>query len=353
MTDVPRLTEAKIRHWIGEPSFGRGQRYFQQGNILNPRLQGRTLKARCLGSSPQPYRVEMHLGSEDIVAGECSCPVGAGGHCKHAAALLLTWLRDPDAFLELEDLDTFLERCSKAELIALLRKMIQRYPDLELLLELPTVGGPDAGRPTDPELIRRQVNVAFSRAGHEWGAASRAARDLQDVVDLGDEYAGHGHWRNATTVYHTVAQEILEYYGMVHDEGGDLNHIVYQCTQGLGRCLEATEDSVQREGLLRALFDVYRWDVDSGGYGLGEDVPEAILAQASAEERLTVSEWVRNALPKGDSWSDNFHRQAYGGFLVELLETELDDESFLQVCRETGRLQNLVNRLLALSRVDA
>jgi uncharacterized Zn finger protein len=352
MTDLSRLSESTIQDWIGEPSFARGERYFQQGNILNPRRQGQTLKALCLGSQPQPYRVEILLDAQSIVAGECSCPVGGGGHCKHAAALLLTWLHEPEEFQETEDLDSALERRSKAELIALVRRMIQRYPDLELLLELPSVAAPDAGHPLDPELIRRQVNAAFARAGHDWGAASHAARDLQDVVDLGDEYALHGSWPNAATIYRTVAQEVLEYYRMVHDEGGDLNYIVYKCSQGLGRCLEGTEDMVQREGVLHALFDIYRWDVDSGGYGIGDEVPEIILAQTKAAERRRVSEWVRDALPQGDSWNDNYHRQAYGGLMLELLATELDDESFLQVCRETGRVHDLVNRLLALSRVD-
>lgn len=98
MTELPRVTESDIHHWIGERSFGRGLGYFQRGHILNPRLQGDTLKARCLGSHPQPYHVQVTLGRDGIVAGECSCPVGAGGHCKHAAALLLTWLHNPDAF---------------------------------------------------------------------------------------------------------------------------------------------------------------------------------------------------------------------------------------------------------------
>ena len=100
MTDLPQLTESDIRRWVGEASSGRGQRYFRQGHILDPRRQGDTLKARCLGSRPQPYHVEVTLGPEGVVAGECSCPVGGGGRCKHTAALLLTWLHEPDTLLK-------------------------------------------------------------------------------------------------------------------------------------------------------------------------------------------------------------------------------------------------------------
>ena len=65
-----------------------------------------------------------------------------------------------------------------------------------------------------------------------------------------------------------------------------------------------------------------------------------------------MAEWVQSALPEGDSWSDNYHRQAYGAFLLALLEAELDDEAFLRISRETGRLHDLVDRLLTLNRAN-
>jgi len=352
MTGLPELIEADIHHWTGERSFGRGQGYFRGGHILNPRRQGDILKARCLGSHPQPYHVEVSLGPEGIVAGKCSCPVGAGGHCKHAAALLLTWLHDPDAFLEVEELETALEQRSKAELIALIRRMVARYPDLETLLELPIVGE-TTPPPVDADVIRRQARSAFRGLGYDdWGPAYGIAGQLLELVDIGDDYTGRGSWRDAATIYQTMMEEVLENYGMVHDEEGELHQVVDGCVEGLGECLKATSDPIQREGLLRALFDVYRWDVDFGGIDMGYQAPVIILEQATPDEKRRVARWVREALPTGDSWSVKYHRQAYGGFLLNLEEERLDDEAFLRICRETGRLQDLVDRLLALSQVD-
>jgi uncharacterized Zn finger protein len=54
MTELPKLTEAHVRRWTGE-------RYFRRGHILDPRRQGQALKARCLGSRPTPYDVELEL----------------------------------------------------------------------------------------------------------------------------------------------------------------------------------------------------------------------------------------------------------------------------------------------------
>ena len=70
MSDLPDLTESDVRRWTDGAYFERGQGYFRSGHIFDPRLQGNTLKARCLGSGPTPYRVEMTLGQKGIVFGE-------------------------------------------------------------------------------------------------------------------------------------------------------------------------------------------------------------------------------------------------------------------------------------------
>ncbi len=347
-----RLTESDVRRWTDERSFERGRGYFRGGYILNPRRQGDTLEARCQGSRPQPYHVEITLGPDGIASGTCSCPVGAGGHCKHTVALLLTWIHRPDAFSTVEEVETNLERRSKAELVALIRRMLDRYPDLETLLELPIVGEGEPP-PVDADVIRRQARNAFSGIGYDdRGATYGIAQQLLELVEIGDDYAERECWRDAATIYQTVAQETLEHYGMVSDEEGYFHPVVNKCVEGLGECLKATEEDVQREVILRALFDVYRWDVDFGGIDMGYQAPSIILEQATPEEKQQVAGWVRAAMPAGESWSDNYHRQVYGGFLLSLEEEQMDDKAFLRVCRETKRWRDLVDRLLALGRVE-
>ncbi len=351
MSGLPQLTEADIRRWTGDESFKRGQRYFHQGAVLNPRCAGMTLKAQCQGSRPQPYRVQITLEPKGIAFGDCTCPVGGGGHCKHAAALLLTWLEDADAFVNVEDMATTLDRRGKAELIDLIAKMVERYPDLEMLVELP-VPGEAGSKPMDAESIQRQVRRIFSSAGYEWGAASDVALDLGNVVDVGDGYVEREDWRTAAVVYETIMREVLDQYPSMHDEEGDLHEVVNRCVGGLGECLSAESDSAQRQTILRALFDTYAWDVNFCGIDMGYEARGIILEQSTLEERRQVAGWGRSAMPSGDSWSDGYHRQTLGRFLLELEQDELDDEAFLRICRETNRWQDLVARLLALKRVD-
>jgi uncharacterized Zn finger protein len=159
----PDLSVTKIQAWTGSASFSKGQSYFRQGAILEPRRQRTTLKARCLGSSAPSYRVEVTMENEGIIEADCTCPVGHGGHCKHVAALLLTWLDNPEAFPETANLESILEQRSKSELVGLIRQMLQRYPDLEYLLELPSPAADTNKTAIDPKIIRRQVSHAFAK----------------------------------------------------------------------------------------------------------------------------------------------------------------------------------------------
>jgi uncharacterized Zn finger protein len=92
-----------------------------------------------------------------IVAGICSCP--ATLRCKHAVAALLTWLHHPERFRREEDLEAALSRHSHEELVGIVLRIIDQYPDAAEIAVLP-LPGESAGRPTvDPDSIRRQIRT--------------------------------------------------------------------------------------------------------------------------------------------------------------------------------------------------
>lgn len=148
ITSIPAITEQDIRSLIGGASLQRGEKYFRDDRIFDTRRAGMTLKAKCEGSRSSVYRVEVTFNDTGIPDTDCSCPIG--GYCKHVVALLLTWIAQPEKFLEQQDVDTILAQCDKAELIVLIKQMLRREPDLEYLLT--TVD--KAGTPIDPQLYR-------------------------------------------------------------------------------------------------------------------------------------------------------------------------------------------------------
>src|SRR5690348_1975236 len=391
MPAFPPLGMPDIRAWAGDRSFELGRRYFRDGAVLRPRRQDRTLKARVRGTGPRPYRVEASLKDHGIAAGECSCPVGAGGRCKHAAALLIAWLEQPESFAELEDLDALLARLENDQLRALIARIVRRHPDVEdqIERELTVLQAPATDAPVDVAALRQQVvavmeSVGYgARAGYGYDRYDRYNRydrydqrggyddewsddrDEEDGADLADEMQpillraqtclDRGDVANAALVYETVARTLLDIYTPDEDWGYSLSagvgDVVRECVVGLENCLTATSESAPRERILRALFALYR--DDTVGMDWAADAPEIILLHATPVERRLVAGLVRDALPQGKDASNLYTLRRYGPFLLDLEADTLDDDSYVRLCRQTGQLPRAVTRLLERRRVDA
>lgn len=349
---MPAVSDETISGWVGLRNSQLGRGYVENGSVFDLRLQGATLRARCQGSMPQPYRLRAVLAGGRVEDADCSCPVGSGGRCKHIGALLLTSLEQPEAFRVVAELDADLEQRSKGELVVLIKRMLQIQPDLESLLEMTMPGGDGRGTPVNPEIYRRQVAAAFRLGRDDWPASRRIGMEIGVILDAGEDFLVWSDCANAGAVYQSVSREMLEHYDQMLDEDGRLTDVMDRCVEGLGQCLALWEDAEGRESLLRTLFDIYCADLDWGGIGLGEGAPGIILEQAAVAEKQAVAGWVRAAMGHGVGQSDSFRREAHGRFLLELEAERMDDASFLSICREARLLDGLVDRLLTLGRLE-
>jgi uncharacterized Zn finger protein len=353
------ITENQIRSRVGERSLSRGRRYYEQGAIMSPWLQGDTLKAQCWGSRPQPYHIWVQLGPDGIKAGECSCPVGGGGACKHVAALLFTWLHKPDSFQETEPLEKALAQRDKQDLIYLIRQMIARYPDLEELVHLAPAASGGQTAAINPDLIRRQVQQALKHGeyGHAYyGAAASIANQLQVIMQPAEGYGEQDDWLNATVIYRTVLEELLNQYGQIYDHDGDLGAVFWEGGERLGECLQQTHQPQTRLEILQTLVDVIVADIEVGGYGFADSAYGVVLEEANTAEKAEIATWIEGKLAgiklSTDDFSQKWRAESYGRFLLNLQGDTLTDEQFIQLCRRSGQLKKLVERLLQLYRVD-
>jgi uncharacterized Zn finger protein len=298
--------------------------------------------------------LEVTLTAEGIATAHCSCPVGSGGHCKHVAALLLTWLERPVQFAGREALDAALERRSKAELIALIQQMLRQEPELEWLLETPLPAAGKRQGPVDAAVYRRQAAALFGGDDYrEWRALDDIAEGLLAIKEIGDGFVAQEDHAGAAAVYTAILSVILKNYETYQDEEDELGSVIGQCVEGLGHCLIGQEGDAETRGvILEELWHVYRYDVNHGGRGLGDEAGELLLEKTTPEERRVIAGWVREAMPEGGDWTGDWRREVLGGFLLDLEAETLDDKTFLQVCRQTGRTHDLVDRLLSLGRAD-
>jgi uncharacterized Zn finger protein len=249
--------------------------------------------------------------------------------------------------------DELLEQCSREELISLIKKMLRREPDLEPLLL--TMRKPQGAVTT--QAYQRLVGNVFRGIDHMWGAAREIAEELEPIKETADTFVKQGANADAVTIYevliHALLDNIFDYEDALQE--GSFHGPIRDCIEQLGICLESvTNDRELRERILKLLFDVYTFDVKAGGISLGEDAPTIMLEHTTTEERHVIARWLLKAIATndGNDWSGKYRQQLYGGFLLQLEADTLDDEAYLGLCRETGRIGDAVERLLELGRVD-
>ena len=163
------------------------------------------------------------------------------------------------------------------------------------------------------------------------------------VLGSGDNFLAKSDYANAGIVYLAVVQAMFEHFEMMYEEDGeDMHGLVNRCVQGLGNCLTAEDgNAAARENALQALFEIFRLDLDYGGYGLADEVDELILEHADDDEKRIVAGWARTAMQAATGEYDDFRRQSYGSILLDLEADHLDDDTFLENLpreRPLGRL---------------
>jgi uncharacterized Zn finger protein len=245
MNTKPTITKHDIRTFVGEQNFLKGQQYTHDGAIVNPVQQDMALKAYCYGSLPEPYCVQVVWNDTGILAALCSCssgtPIYGNRGCEHAAALLLTWKEQPEAFIVMDGIDTILERQNKAQLITFVKQLLQKQPEVEWQLTMPPLPG-HKSVPIDTEAYRSQVDEAFHHADREWDAVYGISSDLYSITETAARFFRQQDYANAAAIYEVVALETLGYYLSYHDEDGALGRVVQDCVEGLGACLESERE---------------------------------------------------------------------------------------------------------------
>ena len=218
----------------------------------------------------------------------------------------------------------------------------------------------------NPEIYRRQVIDAFRED------RPRITQDLLAIKETADNLVLQQDYLTAATIYETLVMEIFdrshlyseeaeeyddydEYYEQewYHPEEEGLGDLVRECVEALGNCLAQEQaDRVAREKIIEVLFAIYQQDLKAGSIGLAARASELLVEHTTPLERSTIAGWLRDALTDEMEEISSSRRQEYGRFLLALEKDTLDDETYLQICRETHRNFDLVDRLLALGRVD-
>src|SRR3989440_792783 len=215
----------------------------------------------------------------------------------------------------------------------------------------------------NPAAYHRQVADAFQRS------TPRITQELLAVKQTADKLAQQGDYLEAVTIYEALVTEIFDQSHIYYDEAGyddydeeesyhpeeeGLVELVGECIVSLGNCLaDEQADRTAREKSIEVLFDIYQRDLQAeNSLDFAAKASDQLVKYTKPLERTTIAAWIHDILTDEDEKVTGSRRQAYGGFLLALEKDTLDDATYLQICRETGRTSELVDRLLTLGRVD-
>jgi catechol 2,3-dioxygenase-like lactoylglutathione lyase family enzyme len=216
----------------------------------------------------------------------------------------------------------------------------------------------------NPATYRRLVADTFERD------TPRITQELLAVKKTADSLAQQRDYLGAATIYETLVKGIFEQSHLYFDEEAEyedyydeegyypeeegLDELVGECIEELGNCLaDKQADRVAREKIIEVLFDIYQHDLHAGNsLGFTTSASEQLVEYTTPLERQTIAAWIRDVLTDEEEEVSSSQRKAYGKFLLDLEKDTLDDETYLRICRETGRTSDLIDRLLTLGRID-
>lgn len=332
------VVEAAALSLLGARTLERGRRYVAWGAVYDGRRRGAVLRARCEGSGQEAWRVRVTLDPTGVRDAACDCPMGETGDCKHVAAVLLTYAREPEAFVEVPTVDEALEGVDASGLRALLGRLLLQRPELEALVEeaLPA----SFARPADPEGLR--------------GRATALLRDVWPGADLDALASQLEALRCEAVEMREVERLAVAIVGRRRRVGGDAGPVLAvarRCVASVAAGLRSAGAEERARGLLW-LVGLYGYDIEHGCAGvveaLGRSAVAGALEIATEAERRALARRVRGAMARGDEWA----RYAWGAVLVELEEGLTDDEEgWMELARAHHRPAARCRRLLALGRV--
>lgn len=100
MNEIPPLPTAQLKLVVSDPDeLSKGLAIADRGGLKHLARHGNKLFAEADGSGSAPYKVQIVHDAEKGYRGRCSCMAARSRpFCKHAAALLVLWARDTNAF---------------------------------------------------------------------------------------------------------------------------------------------------------------------------------------------------------------------------------------------------------------
>lgn len=129
MVTIPEITAQIIINYCGKKIFYSGKQFLNSKAFYIIYREWMVLKAVCEGASNPSYFVKIIFDDKGIIQSTCTCLQNKFAPCKHIAALLMLWHQNPAHIPDRAQWTRELKKIPKKQLVALIEKMIDLYPD--------------------------------------------------------------------------------------------------------------------------------------------------------------------------------------------------------------------------------
>jgi hypothetical protein len=216
-----------------------------------------------------------------------------------------------------------LQRQDKATLIAIIQRMLQLQPDLAWVLETVRLASTQDTKTFDPTPYRQQIQTAIIAADTHY--RNRRYREemrqtLATIQTIAAEYNQRQEPDAALAIYEVLLGEVIKRYSQPDADYEAFTIVLYHCIDGLDTCFAGSDENPKlRLRTLKALFSIYRFFTDFH-MDLDEDIPGLLVANANAEERQQIADWVREAQTShaSTSWPPDERYRSYSVLLRRL-----------------------------------
>ena len=129
MNNLPEIAKERIIDYCGALMYRVGEDYLKEKPFYVYYREWMTLRGICEGTTSPSYSVRVIFNQKGIANSCCTCYTNRVVPCKHIAALLVLWNEQPAHFPDRAQWKEVLQRTEKKELVALLEKIVDLYPD--------------------------------------------------------------------------------------------------------------------------------------------------------------------------------------------------------------------------------
>ncbi len=339
-----KLTVNILKSCSSPESFTRGHDLYQSDAVFDTFQKDDLLTGKCEGSSAPFYQIHVQLDEGGIQEASCTCPYDWGGYCKHIVALILTYLNNPDAFIEQKNINELLGQLDKDDLVHLITKMVDKNPDLYSWLQtaIPAVSAKSQPaqqrnkRKTEVSktAYKRQIqSILHSLQGYRMSEAywmmGGMVDQLDNVRDTAYDFLEADDAQGALIILTTLLIEVSGSFEQFDDSDGELGGFFSELVLPLVEAiLSADLSKTERHNLLIELEPVVE---ELSAYGI--DDLDVILAALN----LGWSEEVLDELEDYD-YDESILTEAK----LNILQRQNRVEEYLKLCLEAGEYRRYI-----------